>query len=368
MVLNEISAKFLGLPTLFSSFTLVGFGFMLTLGLLAICFSWKWFVYREHVDRTLFWVFGVLLIAFAVFRPIGLARDDLAYVQILNSTCPTVDCANATFATKDWIWYELIRVIFPYLSGDLIAALVVSGLGVLVKLIVIDQLCRQRLLALLLLIPLSFVQYDLTQLRAGLATSWMLLGILWLARSQIWLGSAALLTNLAVHFQAIFSPGLLMYRIFGLSRWVLPIGILALLGMVYGGMYPNAANTHWLLDFERTAPYYKDLTFGLYAGTKALPIGYLPILAYGVWLCFSVGAEHRRMANIIAASLFLAMSLAWLFVVIPTMQGRLFDFYVLPIVLLAGNVGASKPKILLTCIMAFMLYLRLELFNDWILG
>jgi len=37
-------------------------------------------------------------------------------------------------------------------------------------------------------------------------------------------------------------------------------------------------------------------------------------------------------------------------------------------VFLAGNVGTSRHRIVVTVVLALMLYMRLELLNDWILG
>lgn len=366
--LNEISARLLGLPTIFSPFTLAGFGFVALLCVLAFGVSWSGAAHRERIDRSLFWVFGLALMAFAVLRPVGLARDDLAYVEILKTLCPEGDCSKGLPITRDWVWYGIVRLGLPHWPGNLHLALALSGLGLLIKLFVIDRLCNQRLLALLLLIPLSFVQYDLTQLRAGLAASWMLLGIYWLIRSQVLLGGAALLSNFAVHSQAIFSPGLLAYRLFERSRWLLPVGIIVLLGMIYSGLYPSASTLNWLGLVSEAAPYFSSMQAGEYAGIKPFPWAFLLMLGYGIWLCFTVAKEHRKVANIVAAALFLGTALAWFFAIIPTMQNRLFEFYAVPLILLAGNVGRSKLKIALTCLLAVVLYLRLELLHDWILG
>lgn len=366
--LNELSARLLGLPTIFSPFTVLGFGVVAVLCLLAFSVSRSGSAHRDRIDRSLFWVLGFLLVVFAVLRPVGLARDDIAYVEILQALCPSGDCSKGLPVTRDWIWYGLVRLGLPLWPGNLQVALAISGLGVLIKLFVIDRLCKERLLALLLLIPLSLVQYDLTQLRAGLASSWMLLGIFWLVRSQVWLGGAALLSNFVVHSQAIFSPGLLAYRLFEWRRWVLPVGVVVLLGMIYAGLYPSSSTLSWLGVVNETAPYFAGLQAGGYAGIKAFPWSYFPILGYGVWLCSSAAQEHQKIANIVAAGLFLGTALAWFFAIIPTMQNRLFEFYAVPLVLLAGNVGQSKLKIALTCLLALVLYLRLELLHDWILG
>jgi len=142
---------------------MAAYSFMGLLLVIALTISLSQSVHRERIDRCLFWVFGFVLVAFAVLRPIGLARDDLAYVEILKAFCPASECFKGMPITRDYVWYGLVKLGLPLLPGTLLAALAVSGLGVLIKLFVIDRLCKEKLLALLLLIPLSFVQYDLTQ-------------------------------------------------------------------------------------------------------------------------------------------------------------------------------------------------------------
>ena len=107
---------------------------------------------------------------------------------------------------------------------------------------------------------------------------------------------------------------------------------------------------------------------GGYEGDKVFPWGYLPVLAYGAWVWSSAEERHRKVANIVGTSLLLGLALAWFFAAIPVIQTRLFDFYALPLILLAGNPGNSKIKIALSSLLAFVLYLRLELLQDWILG
>ncbi len=366
--LNQITASLLGLPTIGAPYSVLGFVFVGVLAVFALLVSSSYSPNRQSIDRNLFWVFGFALVAFAILRPIGLARDDLAYVEIVKALCTTLDCSQGLTPTRDYAWYYLVKLGLPYWPGNARVALVLSGLGVIIKLFVIDRLCRQRLLALLLFIPLSYVQYDLTQLRAGLAISWMMLGIYWLVESRPVLGSATLFTNFAVHSQAVFSPGLLTYRLFGLNRWLLPVGVMLLLAMLYVGLFPSAKNLDWLGAVSQTSTYYEGFKGGGYVGVRVFPIGYLFLLGYGVWLCNGESDCSKKIVGIVSAGLLMGVALSWFFAIIPTMQTRLFEFYAVPLVFLAGNVGSSQLKIAVTIVLSLVLYLRLELLHDWILG
>lgn len=368
MFLKQITDSFLGLPTLVAPYTITGFILMGGLAFFSLMISLGCSPRRERIDGIFFWLFGLVLVNFAIFRPVGLARDDSAYVNIVNGLSATLNGIQGAAPERDHVWYYLVEMCINYLPGNVIAVQFLSGFGVLIKLFVIDRLCSQRLLALLLFIPLCYLQYDLTQLRAGLAISWMMLGIYWLVRSKIVLGGVALLTNFMVHSQAIFSPALLMYKLFGFSRLILPMGLVVLIGFIYSGFYPSANTLNWLVDFKQTSSVYAAMQMGGYAGVKIFPLGYFLILAYGTWLTYDAEDYYRNISQIVSAGLFLGTLLVWFFAIIPTMQTRLFEFYAVPLTIMAGNVQSSRVKIVVTVLLAIVLYLRLELFNDWILG
>lgn len=356
------------LPTFMGPFSVAGFVLMALLVIASSTVSLCASPHRARIDWVFFWLVGSMLVGFAVFRPVGLARDDQAYVEIVKSLCPQGDCTKGGAIVRDYVWYGFVKLGVHLWPENYRVALALSGLGVLVKLFVIDRLCSQRLLALLLFIPLCYVQYDLTQLRAGLAISWMMLGVYALVRSHVWVGVSALGTNFLVHSQAVFSLGLLCYRVFGLSRWGLPVVTAVALVFIYAGLYPGVKTLGWLGSIPETASYYSGSQSGAYAGVKAFPWAYFLILGYGIWLCDAMRDGYSKIVEIVSAGLALGMLVAWFFAINPTMQTRTFEFYAVPLVLLAGNVGGSRRKILATCILALVLYGRLELLHDWILG
>lgn len=357
-----------GVTTLLSTMTLCGYSMMLLL-LISIVAGLLYPTHqREKIDLYLSRLIGLLLICFAVLRPIGLTRDDLAYLDIIKRLCPLGDCTKGESIFRDYVWYCLVKFGAHYWPENLRVALVLSGFGVFIKLFVIDRLCSQRLLALLLYIPICYLQFDLTQLRAGFAISWMMLGVYAIVRSHVWVGAAFFCTNGLVHSQGFLSPALLCYRVFGIRRWVLPMVTTVALVLIYGGFYPRLEFLSWMRNLRETMPYYAGIQSGAYEGVRVFPWGYFLILAYGVWLCDAMRNQNPRIVQIVSAGLALGMLVAWFFAANPSIQTRVFEFYAVPLVLLAGNVVGSKSKIILTCILALGLYLRLELLHDWILG
>lgn len=348
--------------------SVIGILLVMLLAVSAVVFSLSLSRRYQKLDRGLFWVIGVALFGFAVLRPIGLARDDLVYVEMLKNLCPGAGCGDGSSIERDHVWFGLVKLGLYIWPANLRVALVLSGLGVLIKLFVIDRLCRQRVLALLLFIPLCYVQYDLTQLRAGLAISWMLLGVYALVRSHLWVGAGLLCANFMVHFQAIFSPVLLFYKAFSISRWALPVFAAVALILIYAGLYPSVESLSWLGHVGGASLYYAGSQNGAYVGVKVFPWGYLLILAYGIWVCDALRNELPEIVQIVSMGLALGMLVAWFFAINPTIQTRVFEFYAVPLVLLAGNVGTSRTRIVASSVLGLVLYFRLELLHDWILG
>lgn len=317
----------------------------------------------KKTDRELFWCFGLVLVVFAILRPIGIARDDLMYVEAFKAFCSSNSCAQVAEVRRDYVWNYLGKFGALWFPGEVRVLFVLSALGVLVKLFVIDKLCSNKLLALLLFVPLCYIQYDLTQIRAGFAIAWMMLAIYWIMQSKVYLGWGALLMNWGFHLQAIFSPGLLAYKIFENRPWIFPLCAFLFILFIFIGFYPDEKILKLIGFNSEYIPYGSSRP-----ELRKYPLGYFLIVAYGIWLCSSQTQENCKIAQIVSSGLVIGVLVGWLFVSVPVMQTRIFEFYAVPLVLLAGNIGHSQLKIAVTSILAIVLYLRLELLHDWILG
>lgn len=319
-------------------------------------------------DRAVFWVFGLGLISLTFLRPLPLSRDDEAYIQIAQSICSIAECGLTIQGPRDWGWY-LALSFFKSFFGNEQSLLTLASIGVVIKLLVIDRLCRQRLLALVLLIPLTYIQYDFTQLRAGLAISWYFLAIFFLVRYKNWVADSLLVINFVFHAQAAPSIGLIPFAWLNQRQWVLPITVMSFLVLIYTGLFPSFELMHQLQIAKSGAGAYLAMNAsGEYINVKIFPVAYLPILAFGVWLCWGNNPQKDHLSRIVGASVLLAMFLAWIFSFNPTIQTRMFEFYIAPLVLLAGNIGSNKAKLVGTLMLSGILYLRLEWLHDWIIG
>lgn len=336
---------------------------------IAVAFSSTYITHQKPaLDRTAFWILGSGLFLFTLARPVSLARDDIAYLDIAQSICDINECGLLIQGHRDWLWYLSIAVFKAFLSNEQ-SLMALASVGVAIKLLVIDQLCKQRLLALVLFIPLTYIQYDLTQLRAGLAISWYFVAVLFLIKNKTWLSSSFLASNFLLHSQALPSILLLPFTWLNQRQWILPITVVGFLALIYTGFFPSFELMQQLHIAKSGADAYLAMNAsGEYINVKIFPLGYLPILAFGLWLCRGNNPQKNRLCRIVGASILLAIFLAWLFSFNPTIQTRMFELYIAPLVLLAGNIGSNKTKLVGTIALSGILYIRLEWLHDWIIG
>ena len=363
--------RFLPDLTYFSS-NLVGIysiGALFFMGALITLSLWSYIKSNIKRENCLFWACACLLVAFTTLRPMGIARDDLAgYVAWGSGICPFLECFQPIQSSRDWVWYFLVSILKSFLTSER-AILALSGIGVSVQLLIIYRLCRNKLLSLTLFTPLIYLYYDFTLLRAGLALTAFFTGFYFLVNSRKVLGSLALLGNYLFHSQGIFSIGIVPFQQIAKYKHISIAIILLLVGCIYLEWTPSFNQLSFLSKYEST-PYWGQYQAGLFTTEKLFPAAHLLIVAYAILILLpnkpypgSIVIEQYALASIL-----LAVFLSWLFAPIHAMQTRLFDFYLAPLVFIVGNLRLTRITLAATLGLATLLYIRMELLHNWIIG
>ena len=94
------------------------------------------------------------------------------------------------------------------------------------------------------------------------------------------------------------------------------------------------------------------------------------MLGYLVLIVSIQGVEHTsmRLLRFVVASALMGTFFAWFFTPIHDIQMRLFDFYIAPLVFIAGNLKRNKYLFMATITLAALLYIRYEVMHDYIIG
>lgn len=295
----------------------------------------------DKVENVLFWVFGFAMLAFALLRPFGIARDDFAYLEIYKSVCPTLVCGQLNQVSRDWGWYLLVGVgksLLP--TPRLLLGIVTIGLAF--KLWVIFRLSRTPLVALLLFSGVFYQIQDLTAFRVSLSLTFLMLAIfVWIIRGTL-SGSVVLCLPVIFHKQGFLSFFLLTAPLFKRSFWIVVIAMLMpCVALLVFGKPPILTLASFQNEFLQKALIKNGLEPYLYwQETRIIPISFYPLIGLGLWLAKDVFVSNRKLYCIVASSMALACGLMYIFAEITAAQVRFFEYFMLPIVLLAG--GAQR--------------------------
>lgn len=298
----------------------------------------------QHIEAILFWMFGGVMVAFAALRPIGIARDDLAYLEIFKTICPTLTCGHWVQGSRDPFWFFLVGLFKSVVPSPRIM-LVISAAGMLVKLGVMFSLARRPMPVLLLYAGIFYQVQDLTAWRVSLAIAVFMVAIWFLVRQRHYWNAWILLICGMFHKQAFVAP-LILVGVFFTRHPVLLVGIcLAFVALLLFGVYPQ---DQWMFaqhggQIAKTAInqgldfYIAAKQEGQYAGRRNAPIVIFPHLLLMMLLFIRAKIDDDRLNAMLAGCLLMACIFLWGFASLPDVQVRFFEFFMVPTVLLAGS-------------------------------
>ena len=323
---------------------------------------------NKNLENLTFLSSGFLLVAFTAFRPLGLAIDDLAYIEISKGICAFSECMSLIHSSRDFAWYAGVGLLKSLINGPQ-AILILASLGLTLQLYIIYKLSNQKILALAFFVPHVYLLFDFTIFRAGLALSFYFFAIYLLVSNRKLLGTSLLVSNFLFHSQGIFSIGL-MPILWLAQRKIACIVIAAvLLAAIYFRLTPNIYQLEFIVKAE-AAPYLQQALAGEFIQNRSFPRFGLLLLIFmlAVYCLREKMLEYAAVNNCVLGSAMLALFLAWFFAPITVIQLRLFDFYMAPLVFLVGNLKRNIWSYCATSAVAILLFIRLVFINNFILG
>lgn len=297
-----------------------------------------------RLERIAYWILAVLMVIFAVLRPYGIARDDMAYLEIYNGICASLTCGKWIQGARDWGWYSIVGLLKSFWPTPEVM-LWLAGAGLLVKFGVIYRLSKHPLMAMLLFVGLFYQVLDLTAWRIALASTIFMVGLGLLIEGRTISGCLVTLSCGVFHKQALLSPvvflgPLLQRRFMWLPLLALPPLLLILAGYsldIPALFQKMGSDLLSKLAVEQGLDSYINIKeSGGYNGWRVMPVVFYPLLALSAWLAWDVFWSSPRMYGYISAALIAACWILWMFASIPVVQVRFFEFFILPTVFLAG--------------------------------
>lgn len=295
------------------------------------------------LERILFWAFAAVMTIFTALRPIGIARDDLAYLEIYNTVCPTLSCGQWIQGARDWGWYSLVGLLKSWVPDPKVM-LWLGAVALLLKLGVIYSFARRPLFVLLLYVGLYYEVQDLTAWRASLAISVFWLSIWLIARLRNYSNAWMLFACGLFHKQAFVAP-LILVGGFLKQRCCLLIAvcyapILFLLLSFYPELDQILANMGF--EIQRAVVnqgldgYIAAKNAGVYQGWRNAPIVVYPQIILIFWLLIRDSRSNEWLESLMTGCLAMGCLFLWGFASLPDAQVRFFEFFMVPTVLLVG--------------------------------
>lgn len=329
-----------------------------------------------RVDSGCFWIFGSAMVAFAAFRPIGIARDDLAYLEIFKTVCPSMECGQWVQSARDWGWYSLVGFLKSFWAGPRVM-LLVSATAALIKLWVIFKLSRRPMLALLFFTGVFYQVQDLTAFRVSLSLAVFMLAIYLLSRRFRVIGAISVFIPGLFHQQAVLSPLILLSGLlkrqyaFFVALVLAPICLLFL-----GGTFKAYTEILPFQDLpllkpiiqQGIGPYIAAGQAGAYAKTRVMPYSFLPLMLLIVCFSREVFLTNKDLYRYSAMSFVITCWLIWFFAGWEEPQARFFEYFALPAVLLVGNFRSSWLSLLGVLVVAGVFVMRYNVLHPLLTG
>lgn len=307
----------------------------------------------SKIEVTFFWAFGITMVAFAAFRPIGIARDDLGYVGIFESICPTLTCGKWLQGFRDTAWYSLVGFLKSFFPDPKVM-LWIGAVGLLAKLAVIFSLSRRPLVVLLLYLGLFYQVQDLTAWRASLAISVFMIAIWLIARQRHYWHAWVLFACGMFHKQAFVAPLILVgvffrkHKPFLIALCLVPVALLLL--DIYPKLNLILSKMNWIVQEvavnQGLDSYIALKNAGGYTGWRNAPIVVYPLILLTLWLWFKNTSDNDQLNAMLTGSLAMGCLFLWAFAYLPDAQVRFFEFFMVPTVLLAGARRLNLPELL----------------------
>lgn len=329
-----------------------------------------------QLETATFWVFSIAMVAFAAWRPIGIARDDLVYLDIYKMVCPTLSCGQWVQGPRDWGWYSLIGF-FKSFWDEPRFMLWLSAIALLIKLGVVFKLSRRPLVGLIFFAGIFYQVQDLTAFRVSITMAIFMVSIYLLSRKQWLIGSLSTFLCGFFHQQGFLSPLILLSGILT-NRYIvfmiltlLPIALLLTGFTVQAYMqiasYQDVPFVQFLIA-QGLSSYIAIGKSGAYENIRVMPYSYLPLILVIVYFAKDVFSTNNDLYRYCAMSLVIACWLAWICAGWQEPQARFFEYFALPTVLLVGNFRNSLVPNLGVVVVAAVFVVRYNILHPLITG
>jgi hypothetical protein len=288
-------------------------------------------------SRVLFFAVAIVLILFAGLRPVGLDKDSDNYEVIVES--PLYDLSDKEPAF--WIIVKVNELLF---SGQLQGLfLIFALLGVTVKLYAVRKTSLVPWFSLLLYISFYYSLHELTQIRVGVASGLLLLGIYDFAKGSLYSYFAKFVVAVCFHYSAFVMLVILLLRREYVNR---PFFIaLPLVGLVLCQFFPLNRILEIFIPYlpsfvsTKLGIYLHLMSLGQYSDINIFNLYYNFLLAFYLVLVILSRRLNSSVDVVMLKLLGVMLFCFYFFSPVPVLAFRISEFFGVVIIILLANVS-----------------------------
>jgi hypothetical protein len=333
--------------------------YILIIFVLSCLFSYLYFLKESKPQQIIiFLILGILIFIICVLRDESNVRDYGAYLEMFKYKTDSVE-----------ISFNLLRnLIIRYFSGNVTYLFwIYAIIGILLKLYSIYKLSTNIILSFVIYVSYIYIVQDLTAIRVGASTSFLLLSIPYAINRN--LIKFLLMALLATFFHS--SAFIVIFLWFLNPKDIKPYYYIIILILSYF-LIPILSDT--LNKFQSYLPIYlqnKILSYEIYDNTEINIFNFWQIIRVILTIYFLLNASNLFKKNensILLVKIYFLSTISYIMLSFnPAYAGRISEiFIVVDILLLPQILLTVRPKFKLICnlfilIVAFS-YLYLNLF------
>lgn len=311
-------------------------------------------MHKVRISTFVIFITGLALVFLAGFKPIGIDRDSLNYINMIQTPFAVDNLYLREPA------FNLIQIINNIVFENSITTFFVifALLGVTIKLIAIIRGSLYPILSLAIYIFFYYILHDLTQIRVGVASGLFLLAINDRVNERNKKALIKTLVAVCFHYSAIMA-----FVIFAINKNRINKGFYLLLPVIgiASTLFINATVLSFVIQF---LPDFISLKIALYLTVQkndmlnqinVFNFYYSTLLIIYTSLILFIGKNTNKRDIIYIKLLGLGLFFFYAMSFIPVMAFRMSEFYCIVIVILFANITDyfKQPILYQTLIMMF---------------
>ena len=329
------------------------------------------------LSNRLFLLYSLAFILLTILKPFGASPDDHNYVELVHLGCTSYACASDGIS-RDPVWFSLVSLFSG--AGEFASIKLIATAALLIKLFVIFKLSSNKLYAMSAYMFLFYFLHDLTQYRVALALAFYFLFLYLVISHRRFAAVVSVGAAIGAHIQS--APMLLIYFVrdlFFRKTAVVVVGGL-LVALISIDLYPRLQWMEGLFlvvfgdgyDASSDVGKYIHLAeAGEYLDFRGVSIAALVILAALAAIKLDrhedLDVLAIRCVSISMGSILFAYCLYWAFASVVDMQNRFFEFFLVPIALVFGNLEHNSRNYAVLSLVCIAFFVKFHVLSKFFL-